>query len=380
MKRAASVPDIQFTDCSQPATGKSAKRPRNSKARAKQSITPSQPVSQSNEDASDCRDEMQALKSEITVLKNTVSVLSSKLEFVLSFLGINECPSINHAGPSTASSVTDFPELAGTSTHVSTALPSASATTSLPSSASLTNTMSYRDAVRTKLVESMKSELLSAVHTELNIKNKRSNNVVIHGLPSTTGAVGTDLEHVRDFINVEFCNSGFDWDIAACHRLGQRRGNKSGSTASVNAAAILNADGSMRFLPLLVTLRCSQQAKYLVENARKLRHSTSEYTRLNIFINPDMTVAESKAAYDQRCRRRERLASRSAAVIGSVRQENSSSAARADIAGPVRGGDYSTGSATTDGDVHLLDRSTLDPAVDPFCPRPQSDAAADRVA
>ena len=106
-------------------------------------------------------------------------------------------------------------------------------------------------------------------------KNKRSNNVVIHGLPSTTGAVGTDREHVRDFIHVEICNSGFDWDIAACHRLGQRRGNKSGSTAFVNAAAILNADGSMRFLPLLVTLRCSQQAKYLVENARKLRHSTS---------------------------------------------------------------------------------------------------------
>ena len=409
MKRAASVPDIQFIDNSQSATGKTTKRPRNSRARAKQSNTsiqisqaPSQQqgdgsVSQSSDDAqiasasgapnfslgSVCRDDVQSLKSEIIVLKNTVSVLSSKLEFVLSFHGISECPSNTHAGPSiNAGSVTEFPELAGTNTHVSTALPSVAATTSLPGSTGLTNNMSYRDAVRTNLVKSMKSELLSAVHTELNIKNKRSSNVIIHGLPSTSDAVGADLDHVRDFINVEFCNSGFDWNIVACHRLGQRHGNKSGSTASVNAAVVLNADGSRKFLPLLVTLGCSQQAKYLVENARKLRRSMSEYTKLNVFINADMTVAESKAAYDQRCRRRERLASRSAAVVGGVRQENSSAATRADnIAGHVRGDDHSTVSAAAaDCDVYLLNRSVLDPAVNPFCPRPPSDAMTDRVA
>jgi len=191
MKRAASVPDIQFIDNSQSATGKTTKRPRNSRARAKQSNTfiqisqaPSQQqgdgsVSLSSDDAqimsasgapnsslgSVCRDDVQSLKSEIIVLKNTVSVLSSKLEFVLSFLGISECPSNSHAGPSNAGFVTEFPELAGTNTHVSTAQPSVAATTSLPGSTSLTNTMSYRDAVRTNLVKSMKSELLSAVHT-----------------------------------------------------------------------------------------------------------------------------------------------------------------------------------------------------------------------
>jgi hypothetical protein len=46
----------------------------------------------------------------------------------------------------------------------------------------------------------MKCELLSAVHIELDTKNKWSINVVIHSLPSATGA-SSDLDHVKDFVN-----------------------------------------------------------------------------------------------------------------------------------------------------------------------------------
>jgi len=42
--------------------------------------------------------------------------------------------------------------------------------------------------------------------------------------------------------------------VGSIGTLWQRHGNKSGSKASVNAAAVLNADGSRKFLPLLVTL------------------------------------------------------------------------------------------------------------------------------
>jgi hypothetical protein len=67
---------------------------------------------------------------------------------------------------------------------------------------------------------------------------------------------------------------------------------------------------------LLVVLESSQQARYITENARKLRGSAIQYTRDHIFINPDLTVAESKAAYELRCRRRERREARASAAAG----------------------------------------------------------------
>ena len=41
---------------------------------------------------------------------------------------------------------------------------------------------SFSDAVRVKLVDSVKKEVMSAVHVELDRKTKRSTNVVIHSL------------------------------------------------------------------------------------------------------------------------------------------------------------------------------------------------------
>ena len=233
-----------------------------------------------------------------------------------------------------------------------------------------------------KLVESMKCELLSAVHTELDTKNKRSVNVVIHGLPSATEA-GSDLDHVKDFINVEFCNTAFHWNIVSCRRLGLRQGQATGQTVSHFDAA-----GVQKFPPLLVTLGSTLQSRYLIDNAKKLRGSVSDYTRQHVYINPDMTAAESKAAYDQRCKRREKKALRNTVVVGEGGSSKSSISASANTVrstdlvagadGPttssaavsaVRVDDPRTHSVVTVADIHRPVATALDPAVNPFRPR-----------
>ena len=328
------------------------------------------------------RGEAQVLRLEITALKQTVSALTMKLEFVLSFLGISESHGITPA------------VLEGGAVPINTVLAANNASSTMPlpgvavavaaSQSTLSTTKSYSDAVRVKLVESMKCEVLSAVHTELDTKNKRSINVVIHGLPSATGA-GSDLDHVKDFINVEFCNTGFEWNIVACKRLGLRQEQTSGQTV-----LRFNAAGVQIFPPLLVTLGCTQQAKYLIDNARKLRGSVSDYTRQHVYINPDRTAAESKAAYDQRCKRREKQALRNKPVsVGEDGASTSSSSAPDNVPMArstdfVAGADgFTTSSAAvfavrvdphmdavvTVADIHQPVRTALDPAVDPFLPR-----------
>ena len=60
-----------------------------------------------------------------------------------------------------------------------------------------------------------------------------------------------------------------------------------------------------RLQPLLVTLE-SPNTSYLVANARLLHGSRDQLVRQNVFISADLTPAEAKAAYEIRCRRRER--------------------------------------------------------------------------
>jgi hypothetical protein len=161
----------------------------------------------------------------------------------------------------------------------------------------------------------------------------------------------------------------------------------SGSTASR-----LDATGVQKFPPLLVSLGCAEQAKYLIDNARKLRGSVSDYTRQHVFINPDMTAAESKAAYDQRCRRREKQALRKTVAVGVGGPSKSDASAPANMdysmdystdfvacangyttssaaVSAVRVDDPRIHSVVTVADIHRPVVTALDPAVNPFCPR-----------
>jgi hypothetical protein len=55
---------------------------------------------------------------------------------------------------------------------------------------------------------------------------------------------------------------------------------------------------------LLVTLDSLDHVNIVKSNAKQLRRSVNDFVRENIFINADLTKAESTVAYEERCRRR----------------------------------------------------------------------------
>ena len=224
----------------------------------------------------------------------------------------------------------------------------------------------------------MKGELLSAVHVELEQKTKRSNNVVIQGLPSDTGLLGSDIDHVRDFLNVEFCTGDQRLCVVSCKRLGRRQVK---DTTETNANTTAETASGRKFPPLLVAFESSKQAKYVIENARKLRKSVCQYTRDHIFINPDMTAAESRAAYELRCRRRERRGARASAAGASDANELREGATTVgDVITAVlssarmSGGGSDRAASTSGTSSQLNGGSHLDPDVEPFQPRSTGDS------
>ena len=65
-----------------------------------------------------------------------------------------------------------------------------------------------------------------------------------------------------------------------------------------------------RIQPLLAVLPPTSDATDFIENARRLRYSTDPLVRESVYINADLTKAETLAAYQCRCRRREMTATR----------------------------------------------------------------------
>jgi hypothetical protein len=359
------------------STNRNAKRPRTA-ARGKGAKNPAQsqksrspcPSDNPAEDQPSIADpgtehgDILKLKLEVCTLKQTVSDLTTKLNFVLSFLGIdeqcrNDPTNSNHSAavdPSGAQAI-------GPNSTIDPAVRSQN------SQSAPTKMKSYSDAVRVRLVDSMKSELLSAVHVELDMKSKRSSNVVIHGLPSTPETADSELSHVRDFLNVEFCTGVQRLNVVSCRRLGKRRGN---GTVETDASTTAIMATPKKFQPLLVTLESSQQAKYVIDNARRLRKSVCEYTRDHIFINSDMTAAESKAAYEQRCRRREKQAARASTTAAGAADSRGGAMIVDDMISAVLSNARSRSDDVAATSTQPANGSSLDPAVQPFQPRPSS--------
>jgi len=76
----------------------------------------------------------------------------------------------------------------------------------------------------------------------------------------------------------------------------------------------VDADRSSRPRRLLVHLTSEASASNLLSAARELRRSDDEDVDRNVFINPDLSPAEAKIAYEQRQRRRAAAARQSASA------------------------------------------------------------------
>ena len=139
---------------------------------------------------------------------------------------------------------------------------------------------SYAAAVSRQLSAPLREAVLAAVHSDLRVKQSRSCNVVVSGMP--THDEFTDDEFFAEMCTLEF---GTSPDIIRTVRLGN-----------------VSSD---RLRPLLVVLHNEQEAKDLLALAKLLRQSEDEYTSKCIYISPHQTRAERQVAYEARCRRRQ---------------------------------------------------------------------------
>lgn len=136
----------------------------------------------------------------------------------------------------------------------------------------------------TPLSAAMKQAVVSAVYQDFEDRDRRNHNIVINGIPQNEN---NDAVTVKRLLEDEY---GRTYEVVRCRRLGRP------------------VPG--RTQPVLVTLTTAAEAQYLVSNAKLLRQSSDSHIRATVFINPDVTRAEAFAAFQERCERRRRAATR----------------------------------------------------------------------
>jgi hypothetical protein len=205
------------------------------------------------------------MRAEISNLNSVIAKLSTKMEFIMSYLGLKEDENTAHniqAQPATVP--TDSAALSTTTT-------------------TQTNKLNYANATRSKQTTQLSGQLrqavMSAVYSDLHSKSSRANNIIISGLPKE--GTNKDEDMVCNLIEHEF---NFRPSIQLCRRLGKVVIDKTQN--------------------LLVTLKSEDQVKTILLNAKQLRSSANSFVRTNTFINADLTKAEATAAYEDRCHRR----------------------------------------------------------------------------
>ena len=124
--------------------------------------------------------------------------------------------------------------------------------------------------------------VVSAVYVEQHRKDQRSNSFIMTGLPVEHDIDDdTKVKHIcKTNLNIDI-----DTNVVKVKRIGTLRPDK--------------------IQPVVVTLKHKDVAQDIIKKARLLRNSLSEYIRASVFINPNLTKAESAAAYELRCKRRQ---------------------------------------------------------------------------
>jgi hypothetical protein len=200
------------------------------------------------------------LSGKVQILQHQLEILSNKVTFLLSYLEIPDTAPNDHPGPVSGRTNT---KISGLSTQY------------------LDHSRLYSQVVNQSTV----SAAVSAMYIDLETKSRRSRNIVVQGLLCNDECSDQD-------IFTEICKNEFNLvpTIVRCRRLG---------TAS---------NGKIQ--PVLYTLASDEEASCLLSRGRQLRRSPNEMIRQYVYINADLTPAESSAAYQLRCMRRKK-ASRS---------------------------------------------------------------------
>jgi hypothetical protein len=157
----------------------------------------------------------------------------------------------------------------------------------------------------TKNHKSLQELVLNTIYRDCRVREKHAKMLVVSGLHNTAGTYDSDI--VADLFRFEF---DFVPDIAYCRRLGEPI--------------------TGRTQPLLVALVYSEDAAWLLANAKKLRKSKNIDTKESVYINPYLTPTEARAEFEARCQRRakrsaERIKADRIALTNAERQDNAQS-------------------------------------------------------
>jgi hypothetical protein len=244
--------------------------------------------------AADYSSEVRQLKAEVCRLNSHISMLTTKLNFVLSFLQLNDLPEFDSAYPPSTTSTSAGNEtglqLDQLASNSATTTDSKAQTHQLYSSALKSNnsTFNFRQAA------------VAAVYNDQRERESRSNSVIVSGLPTRSCS---DNQSVFQLFDTEF---NLKTDITHCKRLGQPIPGK--------------------IQPLLVVFRSVDEAKLILSNAKRLRQSSDKITRDQVYVNPHLTKAEARAAFERRCQRRlvaQQKSNRQASATALTVQHNS---------------------------------------------------------
>lgn len=327
MKRGLSTGDITATGLTD-ENDSSLTKTRNGRKKSRKAVASSQPVQNTsstadigadiagnNEVSATVQSEIAELRKSVEQLsivvndqKATINNLYNKLKFVLSFLDINDC------GPDSVS----FDTATATNVVVSTlqqtdvvaggsSTSDADANVTTQQSNQLTSrNVTYASAAAVNRESSgsgpprkLRHAVAAVVYADQRAKEKRAKTVVVSGLAPSQAD-----DDALIFQRLCMLDIGIDPTITYTRRLG--------------------AAGRDRVRPLLVGFQSVNDVSLILSQAKKLRTSANEVTRNNVYINRNLTKLEEQLAYEERCRRRNRLLATGRTETMSVqRSENS---------------------------------------------------------
>jgi len=198
-------------------------------------ISQSQSLQAPSQSQSTSGSHLHTLTAQVKALQKEVADLKHQVEFLLSIAGTN--------GPILVENTATNPSADGSQT--------------------------YAAAASRQLSAPLREAVLSAVHSDLRVKQSRSCNIVVSGLP-----LHDEFNDDEFFTEFCICEFGFNPDIIRTVRLGNELPG--------------------RLQPLLVVLRSEDGAKDLLAMAKLLRQSEDSYTSRCVFIAPHQTRAERR--------------------------------------------------------------------------------------
>jgi hypothetical protein len=210
-----------------------------------------------------------------------ISRLQTQLNYVLSFLGIDEGDISIPNDTAHSDRFVSLPNLS----HSPQDAPAAS-------SEVLNDLPSWTEVVRRKQISKKPSNLqqsvVAAVYVDQSLKKRRETSLIVSGLEPSPGKADSEL-----FSSLCSNELHIQPEVVKTKRLGN------------------DNSSSVKPRPLLVILRETDQAQQLISSARLLRRSSNQAIRDRVYINPNLTKAEAEAAYLLRVKRRQTSQQRS---------------------------------------------------------------------